>query len=456
MPGRHAAIFILCAYLVLAACTGSNRSIPVVQPQSLDVASYASPGPAGHIKHIVIIVQENRTFDNLFAGFPGANAPTFGYLGTKRIALKPIGLAQGGFINNKWEAALAAWDKGKMDGFGSGNSSYGDPATFPYAYVPRDEIEPYWALAKQYVLADRMFPTDFGASFTAHLDLIDGNTQLEPHRLSEADPPSGSYWGCNAATETRSFVVNRRRVESGNGPFPCFSNFVTMAGRLDVAHISWRYYAPAVGTEGEVWSTFAEIRPVYEGPDWSNVVSPETRVLTDLNAPNFPSVAWIVPDYQNSDHQGNHSDTGPSWVASIVNAVGKSRYWQSSAIFVLWDDWGGFYDNVAPPQLDYLGLGIRVPCIIISPHSRIAKGRKEGYVSHTTYEFGSILKFIEDTFQLRRLGTQTDGYTDTRANSINDAFDFRHRPRVFKTIPAKYPESRFLHETPSLEPPDDN
>lgn len=440
---------------MLAACTGSNRSIPAVQPQLLDgPASGAGAQPAGRIKHIIIIIQENRTFDNLFMGFPRTDAPAYGYQGTKRIPLQPLGLAQGGFIDNKWQAALNAWDNGKMDGFGGANT-YGQSATLPYAYVPRNEIAPYWTLAKHYVLADRMFPTEHGASFSAHLDLIDGNTQLEPHRLAEADPPSGSYWGCNAAAGTRTFVVNQNRQETSNGPFPCFSQFETMADTLDAAHVSWRYYAPAVGTEGDVWSTFNEIQQVYRGSDWQNVVTPETTVLTDLKRANFPNVVWVVPDYQNSDHQGNHSDTGPSWVASVVNAVGKSRYWRSSAIFLLWDDWGGFYDNVAPPQLDYLGLGIRVPCIVISPYSRIAKGKKAGYVSHTTYEFGSILKFVETTFHLRTLGTLAQGYTDARANSMDDVFDFSQRARTFRTISAKYPEEYFLHETPSLKPPDD-
>ena len=234
----RSAVLLLCVCSIVAACAGSNRSIPTALPESLDVAgSNLSGSPAGRIKHVIIIVQENRTLDNLFSGFSGADAPSYGYQGAKRIRLKPVGLAQGGFIDNKWEAALAAWDGGKMDGFGGGNS-YGEPTTFTYAYVPRNEIEPYWTLAKRYVLADRMFPTELGASFTAHLDLIDGNTQIKPQRLAEADPPAGSFWGCNAVVGTRSFVVNPRRKEFNNGPFPCFAQFETMADTLDAAHLS--------------------------------------------------------------------------------------------------------------------------------------------------------------------------------------------------------------------------
>jgi phospholipase C len=449
-------MLLLCACSLLAACTGSNRPMPAIQSQLPDVAGARVSGAAGkYIKHIIVIIQENRTFDNLFRGFPRANAPAYGYQGAKRILLKPLRLTDGGFIDNKWQSTLAAWDNGKMDGFG-GPNPYGQPIDLPYAYVPKNEIGPYWTLASRYVLADRMFPTQLGASFSAHLDLIDGNTQLKPGRMAEADPPAGSFWGCNAAVGTRSFVVDRARQESNDGPFPCFTHFKTLADTLDAAHTSWRFYAPAVGVEGEVWSTFAEIRQVYYGRDWDNVVSPETTVLTDLKNGNFPGVVWVVPDYNNSDHQGSHSDTGPSWVAAIVNAVGESEYWRSSAIFLVWDDWGGFYDNVPPPQLDYLGLGIRVPCLVISPYSRIAKGKKEGYLSHTTYEFGSILKFVEETFNLPPLGTEAEGYTDVRAKSLDDTFDFNQKPRSFTPIPAKYPASYFLEEKPSLKPPDDD
>jgi phospholipase C len=141
-------------------------------------------------------------------------------------------------------------------------------------------------------------------------------------------------------------------------------------------------------------------------------------------------------------------------VASVVNAIGQSPYWNSSAIIVVWDDWGGFYDNAPPPQLDYRGLGIRVPCLIISPYARETSPTHPGYVSHTQYEFGSILKFIEEVFGLARIGRLPKGYTDQRANSLMDSFDFTQSPRPFTPISAKYPRSSFLHEPPSNAPVD--
>ncbi len=136
----------------------------------------------------------------------------------------------------------------------------------------------------------------------------------------------------------------------------------------------------------------------------------------------------------------------------MVNAIGESSYWQNSAIIVVWDDWGGFYDNAAPPQLDYRGLGIRVPCLIISPYA------KQGYVSHKQYEFGSILAFIEEAYGLPAgsIGSIAQGYTDGRANSLDDAFNFSQQPRTFTPIKSKYPMSFFEHEAPSPQIPVDD
>jgi phospholipase C len=415
-------------------------------------------GPNQYIKHVVIIVQENRSFDNLFRGFPGADAPAYGYAGTTKVRLREVPLESPRGFENNWRDAIAAWNNGRMDGF---RKEYGQPggehSLFPYAFVPYAESAPYWEMARQYVLADRMFPTEFGPSFTAHLNLIAGNTEIGPGRAAEVDFPTGLPWGCDAPASTQSFTLDQNRVESSNGPFPCFTQFRTMADTLDAAGVSWRYYAPSVkaGLGGQAWSEFDAIQSVRYGADWSNVISPETKVLRAIRKGDLPGVAWIIPDMKNSDHPASGGNTGPSWVASVVNAIGTSRFWDSSAIFVLWDDWGGWYDDVPPPQLDFRGLGIRVPCIVISPYARISWGAELGSVSHTQYEFGSVLKFVEETFHLPRLGPLSRGYTDGRANSLADSFDFTQAPRRFSRIHAAYSESYFLSQTPSLLPPDE-
>jgi phospholipase C len=157
-------------------------------------------------------------------------------------------------------------------------------------------------------------------------------------------------------------------------------------------------------------------------------------------------VTWITPTCKNSDHATCDGNTGPSWVASLVNAVGASKFWSTSAIFVFWDDPGLWYDPEPPAYVDYDGLGFRVPMLIISPYA------KKNYVSHTHYEHGSILKFVEDTFSLPRLN-EPHG-SDVRANSAADAFDFSQSPRKFVRINAPYDENYFLHEPPDFRPPD--
>ncbi|HTA38332.1 MAG TPA: alkaline phosphatase family protein [Candidatus Acidoferrales bacterium] len=424
-------------------------------PADLDAltASPAAIEPGKYIKHVVIIVQENRSFDNIFHEFEGPQDGAYGYTHTgARVALHKIDWT-GADMWHDWSNAMTDWNKGAMNGFdqntyATNNQNVG---LYAYAYLGRQLVQPYWTMAKAYTLADRMFPTEFGPSFTAHVDLIAGTTNLSA-QLAEVDGPSAQPWGCDAPTGTwTSLLTQQRTVEIAKGPFPCFTQFRTMANTLDEKHVSWAYYAPALDAHGgSPWSQFGAIRYVRFGKDWKrNVLSPQTRVLTDAKAGRLPAVSWVIPDAQDSDHQGANATMGPEWVASVVNAIGTSADWNSTAIVVLWDDWGGWYDSVPPPQLDARGLGIRVPCIIISPYAR------PHHISHTQYEFGSVLKFVEQVFRLPPLGPSEFGYTDTRANSIVDSFDFTQKPLVFKPIPVLHRASFFLTRAPSMQVPDE-
>jgi phospholipase C len=316
--------------------------------------------------------------------------------------------------------------------------------------VQRSLVQPYWDMANQYVLADEMFPTEFGGSFTAHLTLVAGTDNLNDNDdKAEVNFPT-ILGDCDAPPGTTTQTIDTARHISLNGPFPCFNQFHTMARSLDDAGVSWKYYVNKLINAGN-WAPFEAIKYVRDGKDWKNdIVVPQTKVLTDAANGNLASVSWVTPSKADSDHPGDHSPRGPSWVASVVDAIGKSSYWDSTAIIVVWDDWGGWYDNAAPPQLDFRGLGLRVPCLIISPYA------KTNYVSHTQYEFGSILKFIEEVFpNVGVLGPTSEGYTETRAASLDDAFDFTQAPRTFKAIHHKYPPSVFLNEPPSNETVDD-
>lgn len=479
MLARSLLPLALLALILSAACGSNNAGLPgslASAPRGLAPTRLGAHLAASkYLSHVIVIIQENRSFENFFAGYPGANAPTTGCVAPHtdaRVQLRASGrptrsipapspcptgdttvsLHQISFngpdLAHDWNSSMADYRNGNMDGFwqfGQKNGVYQ-----AYSFVNPALIQPYLTMANQYVLADEMFPTEFGGSFTGHLTLVAGtdNIHQSPSR-AEVDFPSAAPDDCDAPLGTKSsFVTANRRVHRFDGPFPCFDQFNTMAQVLDGAGVSWKYYATKLLDAG-FWSAFEGIKYVRYGPDWyANIVAPETQVLTDPGNGKLASVSWVTPSKPDSDHPSAHSDQGPSWVASVVNAIGQSSYWNTSAIIVVWDDWGGWYDNAVPPQPDYRGLGIRVPCLIISPYA------KQNYVTHTQLEFGSILKFMEEVFSLPPIGSPSQGYTDQRANSLDDAFNFSQSPRQFIPIQSKYPMSHFLHERPSNEPVD--
>ena len=312
------------------------------------------------------------------------------------VPLQPITF-EGPALHHNWRSSHVDYNNGKMDGF----SKAGTPGLYQaYSYVEPQLIQPYWTMAQQYVLADAMFPTEWGGSFTGHLTLVAGNDNIResPTVRAEVDFPNGLHDDCDSPAGTRSSFINEKGKEHRwKGPFPCFTQFNTMAEALDSAGVSWKYYADRVLGAG-MWEPFEAIRYVRYGPDWNtNIIAPQSQILTDPGNNQLASVTWVTPTKADSDHPGD-GGAGPSWVASVVNAIGESSYWPTTAIVVVWDDWGGWYDNASPPQLDFRGLGFRVPCLIISPYA------KQGYVSHVQYEYGSILKFIEEVYALVRSG----------------------------------------------------
>ncbi len=429
------------ALALLAACGGKGGGgIPAVPVGSAPPIDGNTIGRAG-IAHVVIVIQENRSFDNLFMGYPGADTATSGQTHDGRtINLGPVPFEFPYDVNHGLPDFVRAYDGGRMDGFDLEGSigEAGNPY-LEYSYVPRDETRPYWTMASQYVLADRMFTSQLDESFTSHQFLIAGQAG------GTADIPDNLPWGCDAPTGTTIGLLTANHKSAG-GVFPCFT-YPTIADELDAKNISWRYYAPVIGGGdfgGLVWSAFDAIKSVRYGPDWGNVVSPETRFLSDVKAGQLAGVTWIVPDLANSDHASSNSKTGPDWVASIVNAIGTSQFWKTSVIFIVWDDWGGWYDHVRPPQVDLYGLGIRVPLLIVSPFA------KSNHVSHTQYETAAILRFAEDTFGLKPLSA-----SDSRATPLDDSFDFTKAPRAFAPLSTRRSAADFTREPASFRPPDD-
>ncbi len=419
---------------VLAACggghtfTGGSSALPAVQAGQSKMRRNSPSGSP--ISHVVVVIQTNRSFDNLFATFPGANGVTTGQTyGGQSVPLKKSNLYTKKLYQNSRAAFLVDYDGGKMDGWSSVFVSWKRCATCAYQYVNPAQVRPYWAMAQQYVLADNMFPTENSGDFSSHQDLIRGSSAINGQG-SLVDFPSHGPWGCDAQKGTTTPIVTPQGQYQKKGPAPCLQ-YSTLRDLLDGQHLSWKYYAPHLfggGLSGAYWDPFDAISAVRNSSEWTtNISSPETNFFQDVSNGSLSAVSWVSPSDENSDHAGfGAKDTGPQWVAKVVNAIGKSQYWKSTAVVVVWEDWGGWYDHVAPPQLDYAGLGIRVPMIVVSPYA------KAKYVSHTQYEFGSIIRFIEDNWSLGRLGT-----TDTRATSIGDAFDFTQKARTFKQIPNK-------------------
>ncbi len=448
--------------LVLSACNGNGgltSSRSGLPPASQSLAQVEAPqkrvhhqASSGKIQHVVIIVQENRSLNNLFYGFPGATTQTYGYnTSGQKITLQPIGLATNWDIDHSSTSFFQACNgtgsipgtKCKMNGFDKEYWECGKPgysscpnANPPYSYVPHWETQPYFAMGEQYVLADQMYASNFdGSSFVSHQYIIAAQSERAVNYSAD--------WGCKNGGDTIYEVGPQRQIPDGH-ELTCF-NDTSLGQEADKAGVSWAYYTSPLGKSGGLWSAYQANHYVYYGSDWtSDVITPQTQFFNDVSNGKLRQINWVTPTCPNSDHASCNSATGPQWVASLVNAIGQSKYWNNTAIFIFWDDYGGWYDPEPPAYVDYDGLGIRVPMIIVSAYA------KQGHVSHVHYEHGSILKFVEDQFGLGRLSA-----SDARATSpASDCFNFNAAPRKFKVIPTVLGKDYFMHQPLDLRPPD--
>jgi phospholipase C len=435
IPGRAltfrvlaAAGVVTCA-IVTASMAGCGASISLIVSPPVP-ASTVSPISGSPIQHIVVIMQENRSFDNLFNGFPGADTVQTGMSNGVSVSMKPVSLNDPRDLSHSHTLWWKEWNNGKMDGFAQSGSM------LPYSYVPESEVEPYWTLAKEFVLGDRMFQSNTGPSFVAHQYMIAGQSG------NVAENPSGSVWGCDAEKGATAALVGPNGSDLP-GVFPCF-DYQTIADLLDEKGVTWRYYAPASGDSFYILSAYQAIRHIRYGNDWNdNVISPQNRVLTDIKHGELAQVTWIIPDFAHSDHPGSGTE-GPDWVASIVNAIGASPYWNSTAIFIAWDDWGGWYDHVDPPKMDAMGPGFRVPLLVVSPYA------KHGYITHHMHEASGFISFIEHNFDLGTLAAR-----DAGSDAYLECFDYAQRPAPLKPIQTKVGVDKLLQEKNSGAPDDD-
>ncbi|MGA7249191.1 MAG: alkaline phosphatase family protein [Candidatus Cybelea sp.] len=444
---------ILVALVALTACSpvalrqaqGDTLGTMPVAGNALLLTPSLATG-RGKIEHVVYVIQENRSFDDLFAGYPGADTVSSGKNSKgQTIALQPISLETPYEIDHSARAMFAACNgtgklpgtKCRMDGFNK-EREYQGPLNGQYAYVPHHESKPYFEMAHEFVLADRMFQSQLDESFVAHQYVIAAQAK------SSVDSPVHSWWGCTGGPDERIATITHQRTY-GKSQRPCF-DYETLGDELDNAGLSWRFYTSAYSEPlSGFWSAYQAVKHIYDGPDWTkNVRYPQKKFLRDIRRGKLASFTWITPLCQDSDHPDCSGGFGPSWVASIVNAVGESKFWDTTAIFVQWDDWGGFYDHVPPPYEGYDGLGFRVPLIVISPYA------KKNYVSHAQYETASVLRFAENLFALGQLSD-----ADTRATSpAADCFDFEQKPRAFVPIKAPKDAAFFLEQPDDPRAPD--
>jgi len=313
-----------------------------------------------------------------------------------------------------------------MNGWNQEQAGFGAPKNFAYAYVPQSDIAPYWSMAEQYVLADHMFASNLDGSFIAH------QYAVAAYASSAVNYPT-EQWGCEGDYSDVISTLTKQRT-FGSPISVCFTN-PTIASEADAAGVSWRFYTGSINGDGGLWNAYQADSAIFKGPDWGNdVITPPSKFLTDIGNGTFANITWITPTYDNSDHAGFNASGGPAWLASVVNAIGESKFWKSTAIFIMWDDPGGWFDPVKPPFKDYDGLGFRVPLIIVSAYT------PRGHVTHKQYETASVLRFMEDNFGLRQLAP-----SDRRANDpAGDALIYSRRPRKFKPIEGSKPAAYWI------------
>lgn len=441
------------------------------------------------ITHVVIIFQENRSVDNLFQDpklvSAGADIQTTGWNkeGTL-ITPKAEHLQTTYDLGHTHQDFVAMYDGGAMDGAdkvtvrcapGQSNCSPPDPQFY---YVDPADVQPYFQMAETYTFGDRMFQTNQGPSFPAHQIIISGTSaptapgDLYSDWFAAENPGGGGLQhpgqdtGCTAPVGESVLLIDPTGQESKayNQGFPCYEH-PTLTDLFKSSYISWRYYTPSAGS---LWTGPNAIQHMCvpdstgtqcTGSDWTNSVVLQsgpgdvhtpTAVLADISSGKLQNVTWVIPSGQASDHALDNDGSGPSWVAQVVNAIGNSQYWANTAIFITWDDWGGWYDHVAPPidpKFGYYEYGFRVPLIVISPYAKAA------YVSHVPHDFGSILRFIEGNFSLPVVDAD---YADARADDLSDTFNFSQTPLKFQTIsipPVK--RSRGTQQELPSDPDDD-
>ncbi len=455
---RIRSLVVVVAVLVLAGCQGGP-----------------SPAPAGDfhkIKHVVVIMQENRSFDHYFGTFPGANGiPMRNGVPTvcspdpaTGTCIKPFhdtnDLNHGG--PHGASNALADINGGKMDGFVSQShearrkcQDHFNPACTTgiqhdsMGWHDAREIPNYWAYAQNFVLQDRMFQPNASWSLPEHLYLV---SEWSAKCARAQDPMS-----CQSELTAPGVEGQAGRAAQGKGAQTRDYPWTDLTYLLHKQHVTWKYYV-ANGTEPDcedptvmaceakyqhhgtpsIWNPLPAFQTVKENKEVGNIQDLD-HFFADAKNGALPQVAWVAPTGEVSEHPPGLVSAGQAYVTGLINAIMQGPNWDSSAIFLTWDDWGGFYDHVAPPRVDESGYGLRVPGLVISPYA------KTGYIDHQVLSHDAYAKFIEDLFlDGQRLDPKADGRPDSRPTvretvrqlgDLRQDFDFNQSPRKPLVLP---------------------
>lgn len=454
-------------------------------------------------EHVIIIFQENRTPDNLFQGLCGAPYGTVSSCNTKptgsqyNIQTKnwldkhsstgttqplPVALANAydlGHTKKSFDQMCSlnkTTGKCKMDGAGDvfcGSGTCPTKPQFKYVDNSTGTVNPYLDLATQYGWANYMFQTNQGPSYPAHQFIFGGTSApsaeddaigtYASENVTQPAEPGPAITGCIAlAGSTVKLITPQGEKQS---IYPCFEH-QTLGDLLDSVNVNWKYYAPSAAN---LWNAPTSIQHICvpdastggncTGSDWTNdVVIGASKILTDISSCKLPQVSWSIPDGKNSDHASSNTGGGPSWVASIVNAVGNNPkcsngelYWNNTVILVTWDDWGGWYDHEPPTILaqpfgDYQ-YGFRVPLLVISAYTTAR------YVNNSRLDFGSIIRFVEQNYGIQQ-GALNFADARTTAN-LTKFFNLTKAPRTFKTIKTTLDADYFINDKSPATDPDD-
>ena len=460
--GARRALVVGSSLLVLAATLGTPRAVPVV---GIDSSGAALSG-IHKIKHVVIIMQENRSFDSYFGTFPGANGiPMKNGVPTVCVPDPHLGGCQRPYVdhndaNGGGPHGGPAFKKdvngGKMNGFVASDEQAVRGCVDPnnpkcqngpidvMGYHTESDIPNYWAYARNFVLQDRMFEPIGSWSLPAHLyEMSEWSARCTKH-----NKPSSCRNELEAPGPRPPSDFLTRSPNSPQAPIYAWTDMTYL---LHKKHVSWGYYV-VEGTEPDcddeasrscvpghqdaitpgIWNPLPYFDTVNNNHQRGNIQSVK-RFYAAAKAGKLPAVSWVTPSGAVSEHPPSAVSAGQQYVTSLVNAVMRSPNWSSTAIFLAWDDWGGLYDHVVPPKVDRNGYGIRVPGIVISPYA------KRGYIDHQTLSFDAYNKFIEDDFLGgQRLDPKNDGRPDPRPDVRENArilgdltrdFDFTQKPR---------------------------